>query len=609
MTRAPMSAGRVVRRGLLAIAALLLATIASQPLWLGPLVSSQLSARSGRAVHVETMWIGLSSALAPVVHFRGLRIDNAPWADSDRPFVALGKAVAVFSWTSVEQRRPVIALWVMADGEVDLERKADGLRNWRLTNPDYRGPGLWKVLAVQGERATARFLHGALDLDLRATLSANPDPAASAGAPAMPTRIEIAGRWRELPFTVDATTGDVLTFLETGQTFPVRGVLASGGARIEIDGVAGDIVRHPVVDAHVALTVPSLAPFAAFVGARPRESKAIRAEGRLRTGEGSYALADATARLGATDLVGEASWTRDSERSVVRARLHSNSTDVADLRWLAGFAPVRAPVAASQAAAVSVVAASGVPARARVLDAELSFTARRLHAAGFPALQSGRLDAALADGHLTVSAFDIGIAQGHLTGRASADLHGSPVSAAADVTASGIRVEQFTRDAAGKSRVTGALHGRASLKAQGDSAATLRSGVSGRVSASLVGGTISSLLDAEMGLQGGRILRGLVAGAEPIAIRCGAATLDFERGAGSIRSLALETERTRTTGTGAIDVGRETIDVVLTPEAKQPGLFILDRSIRLHGPLRRPAHELVARAPSPPSPGRGCGMS
>ena len=613
MTATKVSAGRVIRRGLLALALLLVAGVATQALWLGPLLSVELSKRAGRAVHVESMWIGLSSSLAPVVHLRGIRIDNAPWADSDRPFVALGKAVAVFSWTSIAQRRPVIALWVLVDGEVDLERQADGLRNWRLANPEYRGPGRWKVLAVQGQRVTVRFLHGAVDLDMRATASASPEPVASVGAPARPTRIEIAGRWRDVPFTVDATTGEVLTFLETGQTFPVRGVLASGGARVDLEGSAGDIVRDPIVDAHVALTASSLAPFAAFVGAHQREAKAIRVEGTLRTGDGRYALVDTTARLGATDLAGEASWTRDSERSVVRARLDSDSTDVADLRWLAGLAPVRAPAAASQAAAGAVAAASGdAPRTTGGLDAELSFTARRLHAAGFPALQSGRLDAALADGRLTVSAFDVGIAQGHVTGKAFADLHGAPLRADAEITASGIRVEQFTRDAAGKSRVTGALHGHASLKAQGDSAATLRDGVSGRVSASLVGGTISSLLDAEMGLQGGKILRSLVVGTERIAIRCGAATLDFARGAGSIRSLALETERTRTTGTGAIDVGRETMDVVLTPEAKQPGLFILDRSIRLHGPLRGPAHELVARVPSAasaPLSGRGCGRS
>ena len=68
-----------------------------------------------------------------------------------------------------------------------------------------------------------------------------------------------------------------------------------------------------------------------------------------------------------------------------------------------------------------------------------------------------------------------------------------------------------------------------------------------------------------MGLQGGKILRSLIAGAEPLPIRCAAAALAIDRGAGRIRTLVLDTERTRTTGTGTIDLAHETFDIVLTP--------------------------------------------
>ena len=251
------------------------------------------------------MWIGVSASLAPVLHFRGIRIANAPWADSNRPFASLASATAVFSWKSIDQRRPVIALWILADGEVDLERTADGLRNWRLTNPEYRGPGRWKVLAVQGERATVRFLHGGMDLDVHAVASAAADGTDASGARTHPTRIELQGRWRKLPFSLSADTGPILTFLETGETFPVRGRLEAGGARLDLDGSAGDIVHRPVVDARVSLAARSLAPFSAFVATRHGDARAIHVEGALKTGDDRYALSGATARVGATDLAGE----------------------------------------------------------------------------------------------------------------------------------------------------------------------------------------------------------------------------------------------------------------------------------------------------------------
>jgi uncharacterized protein involved in outer membrane biogenesis len=594
---------RSARRALAAIGVLLLAAILLQPFWLAPLVGRQLSHSAGRSVHFERMWLGLTPSLEPVVQWRGVRIDNAPWADSHRPFAALESAAMVFSWRSIEQHRPVISLMVLRDGEVDLERRADGLRNWRLANPEYRGPGRYKVLALQGERVTVRFLHGGIDLDLRATASSNAGTGADAGAePLLPTRLDLEGEWRDLRFKASAATGIALTFLETGRTFPLRGFLEAGGARLDVDGRAGDIVREPLIDAHVALTAPSIAPFAAFIESRHREAKAVRLEGALKTDDGRYALSAAKGHVGATDLAGEIGWTRGEPRNVMHAKLTSDSADLADLRWLAGLRPRAAPAPAPAASS----AGRADHSRARTVDAELSLVARRLHAAEVPWLQSAQLEASLLDGQLTVPRFDVGIAQGHASGHASVDIRDRPLHADVDLTLRGARLEQLLHDPAGKNHLTGALHGRAQLKASGDSAEALLAGVDGSVSVSLAGGTISSLLDAEIGLQGGKILRSLVAGAEPIAIRCGAATLDLGHGAGHIRSLALDTERTRTTGTGVIDLGHGTIDVVLTPEAKQPGLFVLERSIRLHGPLRQPARELVARAAGPAGSARAC---
>jgi hypothetical protein len=170
-TKRPRTKSRVLRAGLAGFAAIALLVLVLQPWWLAPLVAHQLSASAHRAVRIDAMWLSLSASFQPVVHLRGVRIDNAPWADPARPFAALASATAVFAWRSLDERRPVIALMVLRDGEVDLERRSDGLRNWRLAHPDDRGPGRVKVLAIRGERATMRVLDGplALDFEARAT--------------------------------------------------------------------------------------------------------------------------------------------------------------------------------------------------------------------------------------------------------------------------------------------------------------------------------------------------------------------------------------------------------------------------------------------------------
>ena len=97
----------------------------------------------------------------------------------------------------------------------------------------------------------------------------------------------------------------------------------------------------------------------------------------------------------------------------------------------------------------------------------------------------------------------------------------------------------------------------------------------------------------------------MIGGSEPVAIRCANATLDLRRGRGVVRTLVIDTDRTRTTVTGSLDLPSETIDLVLTPEAKRGGLFVLDRSIHLHGLLLKPERALIGRAESP-MVGQGC---
>lgn len=606
VTAAPVSRARWIGRALAVIAAIVVLALLLQPWWLGSLMSHRLSATSKREVRIDSMWVTLGAALQPVVHLRGVRVENAPWADSRRPFAALGAATAVFSWLSLRERRPIIALLILRDGEVDFERRMDGLRNWRLRRPDDRGPGRFKVLSIRGENASVRFLHERLELELEAKASPRRDEPGDAGSEPMPTQLAIRGSWRSVPFLIDAATSEVLTFTETGRVFRARGQVTSGGGRLEFDGHLGDLIRDPIVDARVALTAPSLAPFAAALRTRRPEVKSITVVGELKGEPGHYALAIAKGRMGATDVAGELSWKRGDERDLVRASLTSNSASLADLRALAGPRPAKA-VERAAAASNAAEAASQPAAVPRPIDAELSYSARRLHGEGMPWLQGARVDAALADGRLTVSRFDVGIGAGRAVGKASIDTARKPMRGDVEVEVSAIRIESLLPPTATrKTLLSGTLHGRAALKASGDSADALLASAGGTVSASLTGGTISSLLDAKMGLQGGRIVRGLLAGAEPMAVRCAEAMLELERGTAKIRSLVVDTERTRTVGSGTIDLAKEAVDVVLTPEAKRPGLFTLDRSIRLQGPLREPRHELIARVAPASAPVRGC---
>jgi uncharacterized protein involved in outer membrane biogenesis len=489
-TRARAPARRAFWRALAVAAAVIVGALVLQPWWLAPVVAKRLSTSSGRTVHLDRMWVRLSASLAPVVELRGIRVDNAPWAETKRPFAALASATAVFSWRSLEERRPVIALMVLRDGEVDLERRSDGLRNWRLAHPDDRGPGHFKVLAIEGQQATVRFRHEPLELDIEVRATPNAASADTAATDeAMPPQLDAPGSGRSARFPLRATSAEALTLLETGRRFRMRGRLESGGVHLDLDGRVGDIVRWPSVDAQVTLEAPSPARLAALFGAHARAAEMpVRVAGTLRGGSDGYALKALAARLGASDFAGELRWQRGDARDVLHADLTSESAELADLRALVGRRPAATAhkaaatsAGAASAAAPPAAAASGAQRAKRPLDVELGYRARRLRAAELPALQSAALQASLVDGHLRVPRFELGVGGGRVAGSMSLALASRPLQGEIEANASGLRIESLLGERARGAGLSGRVSGRAAVHASAPSLAALAGDANGTV--------------------------------------------------------------------------------------------------------------------------------
>ncbi|MBV9889815.1 MAG: AsmA family protein, partial [Rhizobacter sp.] len=534
--------------------------------------------------------------------------------DRSRPFASLAAATLVFSWRSVAERRLVVALMVLRDGEVDFERRSDGLRNWRLGHPDDRGPGQLRLLAIGAERAVLRVRHEPLALDLEVRTSANADPggAAAPDGDTLPVRLDARGTWSDVPFAIDAATSETITLLETGHSARVRGRLEAGGARLDVDGRLGDIVRWPQVEASVELageSLPRLLALLAGEGATVREParEPFSVAGMLRGDSRGYTLAPTRGRVGASDVAGEVRWLRGDERNTLQAELRSETLDLADLHALAARAgtPVRAVAKGGAAAAVRAAEHAASAPAARAIAVDVRFAARRVRAVGLPTLHDAALEASFMDGVLRIGRLALALGGGRVTGKGSVVLE-VPLRADGEIDVAALPVETLLGESAAKHQLSGVLRGRAALRASGETIEAMLASASGTLSGELSQGTISSLLDAEMGLQGGRMLKSLLRGAEPIALRCAAAVVEVRSGRGTIRSLVVDSARTHTSGSGSVDLARRTLDVLLTPEAKQSGLFILDRSIRIHGPIAGPARELVARSARPASASEGC---
>jgi hypothetical protein len=553
--------------------------------WFRRPLERHLGDRSNREVRIGDLHVDIGFSLEPTVRLRALYVENAPWADK-RPTITAGEASVTFSLKSVWEGRPVISRMVLVDADVDLERQADGRRNWRLRSPEYLGPGRVKVLRLEPVRTKIRFVHRGIALDVLAASSAAEDAS-------HPTRIAFEGILDGVKFSGKVLTGALLTFVDTNESFALRGHASAGASRLEADGSIADLFKPSAIDAKVRLAGPSLSTLHPFFRPSLPATRPYALSSSLLLARDVYSFTELRGKIGTSDLAGKFSVDRSKERLMLRAALRSESAELSDFRPRAGTGSVESGTQGAPQRLFSGLAFNGE--RLNAFDAHVTLDARRLHAVETPALDSLRVTANLDNGVLALQPIDIGLAGGHLAGSISFDAQRSPAVSHVKMDLRELRLEKLLEGLPQGAKAGGPVGGRVEMKGQGDSVASIAGSSSGIAEVTMQGGDISNLLDAKLALNGGKILRLMFTGDGAIGINSALVSFDFAKGLGKSTAIVLDTEQTHTQGTGVLDLRNETFDVLLTPQPKKPGIFPLGASIRAHGPLREPTFSLIAK--------------
>jgi uncharacterized protein involved in outer membrane biogenesis len=561
--------------------------------WLRPLLQQHVLARSQRHVHFDALHFGLSRDLEPTVRLRGLRIENAPWADR-RPMVVAGEVRFTFAWRSLTGEHIIVNRLELLDAQVDLEHRADGLRNWRLTRPDDRGPGKIRVLTLDARRSSLRLVQGSRDLEIDAAITALDTPVRLVGHESLPLtkQLTLRGTRSGQPFDAALQVSDVLSFLDSAQPFAVRGDARSLRGRLHVEGSVTDLAELGRIDVQVALSGASLAELSALLQVTLPASRAFAVESQVRKSGPRTEFDKLAATLGRSDVTGELSHVRsgDAARRTIDARLASKSFDLADL-----------PLSSSPG--------EDAPLDAEVLkrvDAKLAMTIDQLKTP-WPLLQArhARLTAALAGGVLAIDPLRLEATGGTVTARATFDANPVQPRATLKADLDGIRLDQLLPPQAEDDRLAGTIGAHAELQASGTTRRMLLQRLAGTLTAATSHVSISSRLDARLALNGGRVLRTMLEGTEQIPVRCGVLELRIREGIGQTERLVIETDAMKLVGTGRIDLPAHSLALTLRPQRKQAALLALDRSIRVVGPLNSPRMTLDAAPASPPA-AAGC---
>ncbi len=555
--------------------------------WLRPSLERYLSAKSGREVRAEHMAVNGLFTLEPTITFRGATIQNAAWADTRQPMAAAGEASFVVSLQSLFTDRTVVSKIVLKDADIDLEKEADGRRNWRLKEPEDRGAPKVSVLRLEAHRIKLRILdrHPERDFDIRFTAKdAGPQSGPGISAKPLVNLVEAQGVYRGAPFTGQALTSAVLTFRETREFFAVRGHAVGKDTRIEMDGEAADIFQRPMLDATVRLAGPTLANLHPYLLVQPANSRPYRFEGRVRRSASEYLVTRLSGHIGQTDLEGDASHALKDGRHSWGADLKSGSADLHDLGTLVGIPYPVKPAHPDKLFPQRPIKTD----RLRAQDVQVRLDAKKIATPGMPALEGLRFEANLQQGVLQVKGVDMRIAGGHASGQATLDARNDVPRGQTALKLSGLRLERLLPKLPEEAHKAGPVHGTVSLEGAGPSIAGMMAAAAGRLDLAVDGGSLSNKTDAKLSLNLGKLAGLMFKGDRDIPIRCALAGFDFSGGKGRARALLFETEQTRIEGAGVLDLRAEHPDLVLIPKPKTRGLLTLGSSIRVGGTFKHP---------------------
>ena len=560
---------RVALWGALGLLLVVTGALAFDEVWMRPLLQRYVRSHAGRRIDFDTLHLGLDRALQPTIGFGNLTIENAAWASSHDPLVRATRFVATFTWSSLWRRPILISRMTLDDADLDLEIQADGLRNWRLTQPEYRGPGQVRVQTLDAQRVRARYVHGGLGLEMTAQIGprSSAAPAAGASAPLANQPVAIHGARHGTAFEAQLAVGGVPTFYDTGDWFALQGTLKTAQARLAAQGRVHDLIQLGGLEGAVQAEGAQLGELAAVFGRGalnlpPQPGRVVM---QLSKAGDHWHLGDLAAHLADSDVAGTldyGSGKSDGSRPTLRASFTSERIDLAP--WRAHRLPSAAPAASAGGLATApdtaldwrIASVQGLPLK--VGDVHLVLNAR----AG-----TWRADPLVAT-----------VAGGHVAGTGAYDASAQPPRASAD-----LRITGLALDRVGPRKLTGQLDLEAALTMQGDSTAALLASTDGTLEAQLHHASLPAALEAKLGLDGGRWLRAVVADEARVPVTCSTLAMRFDRGIGTVRRFGLETANVRLDGTGRVDLPARSLDLTLTPQRKHSALFALDRSVRVSG--------------------------
>jgi uncharacterized protein involved in outer membrane biogenesis len=304
------------------------------------------------------------------------------------------------------------------------------------------------------------------------------------------------------------------------------------------------------------------------------------------------------ARLGDSDISGDASVDLRSGPPTVTARLHSA---LLDLDALADAIELPPPDGDEDRL---LPEGNFDPALWRMADLDIEYSADWIESHYLP-IDRIEVHVTSTEGWLTVDPLVTGLADGTIVGFASLDATRVPLVSEFDIRMDALQLHEMLAKLGLEGEAFGEIDGRIRLLTQGSSVEDLLGSADGQIVLTMGGGAMNALVVQLAGLDVagtvGVLLESLVSTEEVrTPIRCVIVNLNLEQGVATTSPLLIDTVASKITVDGEINLRDETLDIFIEGLPKEPSPLSAQQPIRVEGELRSPTiHPAPGRTESP----------
>ena len=599
------------------------------------MVEAQASSALGRRVTIGHF--GVSLGRVTRITADDVRVaDPADFPNQKDPFADIGRlTVDVNVMDYIRARRLVLPLIGLDRPMVNAEQTADGKDNWSLPAGSGSGgkssgpsPEIGDLVITDGH---AHFVDPKLKSDFQvdvatrqtdrqAAPTGRATPAEAARAEGSEIVMAAHGTYTGQPITGTFVGGALLSLRDKSQPYPIDLHVANGDTKV---GVVGTI-EQPLSfgGAHVKLTFTGsdMSKLYPLTGIPIPQTPAYDVSSDLSYADKKVRLDHFAGKVGTSDFEGTIAvdptgappnagpGSTGRPRPVLTADLASRNINLNDLGGFIGTTPGQkneAGATAANKAEVAKAAASpkmlpqtriNLP-KVRAADIHLRYDGRKIEGRYAP-FDSLKVALDIDDGRIQLHPVDFTVGRGTIGGTIDLAPIGDDVRANADIDFRQVDVSRLMA-ATHAFQGQGVIGGEARIDGTGGSLAQLLGHGNGELKLFMNGGDLSALLVDLSGLEFGNALLSALGVPQRANINCLVTDFVLQQGVMQTKALLIGTAESNITGTGSINLDRETLDMQIRTVATHFTVGSLNGPINIGGTLKNPSilpgAEIVAR--------------